>query len=115
MPTLRCRRQLLVPLFCVFVLSATSGCRVDQKKEVAHYEQVLRANLLASENEFAATPTPGQSLTLRQALDLANRRNEQLAIEGENYLQALIDRKRAAAAFLPTVTLIPSYAFREHV
>ena len=114
MPTLR-RRRHLVPLLCLFVLSATSGCRVDQKKEVAHYEQVLRANLLANENEFSSAPTPGAPLTLRQALDLANRQNERLAIEGENYLQALIDRKRAAAAFLPTITLIPSYAFREHV
>ena len=62
------------------------------------------------------TPPPrSRPLTLRQALDLANRQNERLAIEGENYLQALIERKCAAAAFLPTVTLVPSYAFRETV
>ena len=107
MPTLR-RGRLFLPLTALLVLSATLGCAVDQKKEVARYEEVLRANLLASESEFSPTPAPGESLTLRQALDLANRRNEQLAIEGENYLQALIERKRAASAFLPTVTLIPS-------
>jgi outer membrane protein TolC len=110
MPTLP-RRRTLLPLTALFVLSATSGCAVDQEKEVAQYQEVLRANLLASEKQF----TIGEPLTLRQALDLTNRRNEQLAIEGENYLQALIERKRAAAAFLPTVSLVPSYSFRESV
>ena len=114
MPTLR-RRCCFLPTTALLVLSATLGCAVDQKKEVARYEEVLRANLLTNESQFSATPAPGESLTLRQALDLANRRNEQLAIEGENYLQALIDRKRAASAFLPTVSLVPSYAFRESV
>src|SRR5688500_1626329 len=93
--------RFLIPLVTLLVL--TSGCAVDQKKEVARYEEVLRANLLASEQEFSPAPAPGAPLTLRQALDLANRQNERLAIEGENYLQALIERKRAAAAFLPTV------------
>src|SRR5687767_12579439 len=110
MPTLR-RGRFFLPLTALLVLSATSGCAVDQKKEVARYEEVLRANLLAQEKEF----TPGEPLTLRQALDLANRQNERLAIEGENYLQALIERKRAAAAFLPTVSLVPTYSFRETV
>ena len=123
MPTLSrrlCRRSFL-PLTALFVLSATVGCAVDQKKEVAQYEQVLRANLLGGEKELfpttspATMPSPGEPLTLRQALDLTNRRNEQLAIEGENYLQALIERKRAAAAFLPTVSLVPFYAFRKTV
>jgi outer membrane protein TolC len=110
MPTLG-RRRLFLPLTALFVLVSTTGCAVDQKKEVARYEEVLRANLLAQEKQFA----PGEPLTLRQALDLANRQNEKLAIEGENYLQAMIERKRAASAFLPTVSLAPSYAFRESV
>lgn len=110
MPTLR-RRRLLLPPTALFVLVSTVGCAVDQEKEVARYQEVLRANLLAREQVF----TPGEPLSLRQALDLANRQNERLAIEGENYLQALIERKRAAAAFLPTVSLVPSYSFRETV
>src|SRR5687767_15468230 len=77
MPTLR-RGRFFLPLTALLVLSATLGCAVDQKKEVARYEEVLRANLLANEKEFSPTPTPGESLTLRQALDLASRRNEQL-------------------------------------
>jgi outer membrane protein len=93
----------------VLVLVA-GGCAVDQKKEVATYQNVLRANLLSNDPAFAQ----GQPLTLRQALDLANRQNERLAVEGENYLQALIERKRAAAAFLPTVSLVPTYSFREN-
>src|SRR5687767_4701575 len=83
-------RRSFLPLSCLLVLSATLGCAVDQKKEVERYQEVLRANLLANETEFS----PGEPLTLRQALDLTNRRNEQLAIEGENFLQALIERKR---------------------
>lgn len=110
MPILR-RRRFRLPLAALLVLSATLGCAVDQEKEVAQYAEVLRANLLAQEREFSS----GEPLTLRQALDLTNRRNERLAIEGENYLQALIERKRAAAAFLPTVSLVPSYSFRERV
>jgi outer membrane protein len=101
----RPRLIVALPLLAGFL----GGCAVDQKKEVATYQNVLRANLLSSDPAF----TPGQPLTLRQALDLTNRQNERLAVEGENYLQALIDRQRAAAAFLPTVTLVPTYSFRE--
>lgn len=92
-----------------------AGCAVDQEKEVETFNTILRANLLSSESSFNPQVAAGQSLTLRQALDLANRQNERLAIEGENYLQALIERKRAGAAFLPTVSLAPSYAARERV
>src|SRR5256885_1741431 len=98
-------------IVCTFLLLTAGGCAVDQTMEVATYQKVLRANLLAGQSDF----TPGQPLTLRQALDLANRQNERLAVEGENYLQALIDRQRAAAAFLPTVTLVPTYNFRQNV
>jgi outer membrane protein TolC len=93
----------------LLLLLTAAGCAVDQKKEVATYENVLHANLLSNDPAF----TPGQPLTLRQALDLANRQNERLAVEGENYLQAMIDRQRAAASFLPTVNIIPVYNFRE--
>ena len=87
------------------------GCAVDQKKEVGRYQRIVRANLLANESMFSL----GQPLTLRQALDLVNRQNERLAIEGENYLQALIARRRAGAAFLPTVSLVPGWSIREKV
>src|SRR6185369_13282648 len=36
---------------------------------------------------------------------------DQLRISGEEYLQALYDRDRAVSAFLPTISLSPSYGF----
>src|SRR5262245_38986112 len=97
--------------FALVVAMLASGCAVDQDKEVESYQKVLRANLLSNDPAFV----PGEPLTLRAALDLANRQNERLSVEGENYLQALIERQRTAAAFLPTVNIIPTYSFRERV
>lgn len=105
------RRPILSLSLSIIVALAHAGCRVDQKKEVARYEGVLHGNLLSDERAFE----PGEPLSLRQALDLTNRQNERLAIEGENYVQALIARRRAAAAFLPTVSLAPSYTVRQRV
>lgn len=87
------------------------GCKVDQQKEVERYQSVLHANLLSNEKPFL----PGEAMTLRQALDLSNRQNERLAVEGENYVQALVERKRAAAAFQPTVNLAPIYSVQQNV
>jgi outer membrane protein TolC len=97
-------------LLILFAATVAGGCKVDQKKEVEHYQSVLRANLLGAQQPFV----PGEPLTLRQALDLANRQNERLSIEGENYLQALIERRRAAAAFQPTVNLVPTFTARQN-
>jgi outer membrane protein TolC len=44
---------------------------------------------------------------------MANLHNERLALKGEEYVQALIDKDRAVAAFLPTVTLMPTYMRQE--
>ena len=110
-----CRGAAILAALTAVIAVTVGGCAVDQEKEVETFNSVLRANLLSSEPPFAVDVTPDQSLTLRQALDLANRQNERLAIEGENYLQALIERKRAGAAFLPTLSLAPSYAARERV
>ncbi len=44
----------------------------------------------------------------RKTLLLANRHNENLASNGELYVQALIDKERAFANFLPTVSLAPT-------
>lgn len=85
------------------------GCRVDQDKEVATYRDVLGATPVAAQWE------PNTPLTLTEALERANAHNEQLAIKGEEYLQALIDKKRAVAGFLPTVSLAPTYTRQEQV
>jgi outer membrane protein TolC len=86
-------------------LMLAPGCAVNEEKEVAKYRSILDAG--TAEIAFA----PGDPLSLEDALLLANRHNEQIAIGGENYLQALIDKARAAANFLPTVSLIPSYSY----
>ncbi|MFO0983364.1 MAG: TolC family protein [Planctomycetota bacterium] len=86
---------------------APMACTVDQQQEVALYRDLLDTAPPPS------APRPGEPLTLVALLWLTNQNNEQLAIQGESYVQALIARKRAAAAFVPTVSLVPSYVYRE--
>ncbi len=97
-----------IPLWVVAAL-LLAGCSVDQEKEVATYRDVLGVTPSAVQLE------PNAPLTLTEALERANAHNEQLAIKGEEYLQALIDKKRAVAGFLPTVSLAPTYTRQEPV
>jgi outer membrane protein TolC len=100
------RYALRVPLLlCCVILLALPGCQVDEKKEVALYRSVLDG-----EKPIQVEYQPGEPLSLPQALLLANQGNERLALQGENYVQALIDKERAASAFFPTITLVPSYS-----
>jgi len=84
-----------------------AGC-VDQMKEVQTYRDVLDADL-----PKPAPLEPGEELTLERALALANADNEQLASQGETYLQSLIAKNRAVAAFLPTVSFQPNFTIEE--
>ena len=93
------------------VIAVSPGCRVDQAKEVALYRQVVQLNPATTR----PTTQPASPLTLREALLLANQQNERFSIEGENYLQAIINRKRAVALFLPTANLAGTYALGENV
>jgi len=101
------RTRPVLPPAAILVLAAfIGGCAVDQRKEVDHYRKVLERELpTAGVDDYV----PGAPLTLEHALRLAARDNEEIALSGENYLQALIDKDRAAAAFLPTVALEPAY------
>ncbi len=85
---------------CVLVIltAALAGC-VNQKEEVMHYRKVLHSKPATS----AAQLIVPARLTLADALRLANDNNEQLAIAGENYLQALIAKDKAFSTFMPTV------------
>ncbi|MGD1276421.1 MAG: TolC family protein [Tepidisphaeraceae bacterium] len=88
-------------------LAVLAGC-VNQHKEVMTYREVVDAGL----------PRPrayqsGQPLSLQRAMALANQDNEQIALGGENYLQALIDKNRAVAAFLPTVSFQPGFTIEQ--
>ncbi len=89
------------------LLLPLASCAVNQKKEVAQYRRLLDARIHAPR-----AYDPHALLTLNQALALANQNNEQISLRGEDYVQALIDKNRAVAAFLPTVSLQPSYALR---
>jgi outer membrane protein TolC len=84
-----------------------AACAVDEAAEVDSYRALLD---LSTDD---APQSPGGELDARTAMRLANARNEELAIEGEGDLRALIDRRRAASAFLPRVTLSPSYFARD--
>lgn len=101
-------RFILAWLAGMTVLLAV-GCAVDQTREVQLYRQVLDAGQTAPPASYAAEA----SLPLKRALALANANNEQLARAGENYLQALIDKDRAYARFLPTLRFAPSYMRQE--
>jgi len=99
-----CRSPLLVTrAVCIAALLAACGCGVDEKKEVAQYRAILDPNIKP------VSYTPGDSLPVQTAMLLANQNNEQLAINGETYIQALVNKDRATANFLPTLTLAPFY------
>lgn len=89
------------------LLAILTGC-VDQHKEVQTYRDVVDSGL-----PRPAAYQSGQTLTLDRALALANQDNEQIGLQGENYLQALIAKSRAFAAFLPTVSFQPSFTIEQ--
>ncbi len=86
-----------------------AGCQVDQKKEIATYRQEIEKNL----PPLAQLPAANEPLSLESALRIANTNNERLNISGEDYLQAIIAKRRAIAGFLPTVSFIPSYFMQD--
>src|SRR5687768_4175083 len=98
------------PLYASLVLLfLAGGCAVDQKKEIAKYRRVIDTGAAG----LAVDYSPGETLSLQRALLLANRDNERLALAGEDYLQALIEKDRAAASFWPTVGIEPSYTIAD--
>jgi outer membrane protein len=88
----------------LLTLALAAGC-VDQKKEVALYQKQLDAL------PGSAPPGPDDSpLSLQQALRLAEKNDESLGLSGETYVQALIAKDRAFSAFLPQISVGPSYS-----
>ena len=94
----------------VFILTFSAGCAVDQQKEIATYRQVIDAGVYGV---LVPPLQPGEPVTLRRAMLLTSQNNENLNLSGEDYLQALIDKDRAFAAFLPTISLAPIYTVRD--
>lgn len=91
------------------LLTVAAGCAVNQAEEIETYRKVLAGG----HPQTVKLYEPRETLTLQRALELALARNEQLAIAGEDYLQALIDKDRAFARFLPTISFTPSYMREE--
>jgi outer membrane protein TolC len=89
------------------LLPILGGC-VNQHQEVQTYRDVVDAGLPKPQSYQT-----GQPLTLQRAMALANQDNEQIALSGENYLQALINKNLALASFLPTVGLQPDYTIEQ--
>jgi outer membrane protein len=96
-------------LACLGLLAA-AGCRsVDQEKDVAEWRKIVDADAPGRVEPLS----PGETLTLTRALVLANQENETIGLSGEDYLQALIDKKRQFAELLPTINIVPTYFARE--
>jgi outer membrane protein, multidrug efflux system len=98
------------PRFLLLLAAALLGtaCQVDQTAEVRAYRDVLDRGLPAP-----AEPDLSEPLDTEGAMRLANARNESLGIAGEVYVRALVDQRRAAAAWLPRLELSPSYFLRD--
>jgi len=94
-------------ILCVSCAGYLAGC-VDQAGEVQTYRDVLDGHQPAPK-----ALADGETLTLGRALALANADNEQIASQGEAYLQALINKNRTVAAFLPTVSFQPNFTIEQ--
>jgi outer membrane protein TolC len=93
-------------MFLSSALVTAAGCATNQKAEIATYRKELDG----------ADPRPfvyhaGDPLTLEGAIYLANRNDEALASEGENYLQAVIDKERQFSTLFPSISLSPTYSW----
>jgi outer membrane protein TolC len=87
----------------VCLLAILCSC-VNQQEEIQTYRKIVDTGATRP-NGYV----DGQPISLHRALELANDDNEQIALNGENYLQALYEKNRLTAAFLPTVSLQPSF------
>jgi outer membrane protein TolC len=104
-------RWSVVEILSVCVAAVMIGGCVNQKAEVAQYRKVLDGPDAKAALPSAATQ-PGV-LPLEDALRMANADNEQLAISGEDYVQALISKTRAAETFLPSISFAPTMTRQE--
>jgi outer membrane protein TolC len=92
----------------LFGLVGLVGCAVNESAEIEQYKSIVNRGIV--DGDIVSSESP---LTVLDSMLMANLNQESLAIAGEEYLQALIDQRRAAAAFLPTITLAPRYAFTD--
>jgi outer membrane protein TolC len=109
LPTPKIHRRWHFSATVLTICALIAGCLPTQQQEVASYRTILDAHTPTT-MPVRRSLTP---LTLQQAFALANHNNEQLGLLGEDYVQALANKNRAFAAFLPTIDIGPSYS-RSH-
>ena len=97
----------------LLLAAAVAGC-VNQQKEVLTYQKVLDgpSATMRGSPQSRRRPTEGVVAGCGGSW-LANRRNEQLNVSGEDYVLALIDETRAAQNFFPSVSFAPSFTRQE--
>jgi outer membrane protein len=83
-----------------------AACATDQQADVDRWRSVVS---LGEPPDW----TPGTPLSLATAVRLANEQNERIAIAGEDVVQALAERARVTASFLPQADLEPTLVYRE--
>lgn len=83
-----------------------AACATDQQADVDRWRSVVSLG-------EAPVWTPGTPLSLATAVRLANEQNEQIAIAGEDIVQALAERSRITASMLPQADLAPTLIYRE--
>jgi len=88
------------------MLGLLGGCATDQAGDVALYRAEMDIGEPPSER-------PPKTLSLVEAIRFTNWFNENLSIEGENYIQALAERQRNAASLFPTFDLFGTLTFRD--
>jgi outer membrane protein TolC len=88
------------------------GCAFDEEADVRLYRDRLAPT---GDDEGGAragdrATAIAEPLGLAEALRAATDDNDLLAADGEAYVRTIIEKRRAAARFLPTIALAPSYA-----
>lgn len=85
-----------------------TSCATNQRGDVDQYRAI------ADPTTSPDVSQPDAPVSLVEAMRRTAAFNEQLASRGEDYVQALADRQRAAASLLPTLDLVSDLALREN-
>src|SRR5436305_2066815 len=94
---------------CVcFLLVAVCGCLPTEEAEVARYRSLLDSGVPPVE-----IPAANKPLRLAVAMSIANQRSEQLALRGEDFVQAIILERRIREGFLPTLSIQPTFTIQD--
>ncbi|MBK7977365.1 MAG: TolC family protein [Deltaproteobacteria bacterium] len=99
----------MIPRRAAAVLVASlAACSAVEQADVATWRDAIEGTRAASR-----VPPADGPLGVLDVMVLANRGSETLAVAGEDYVQAILARRRAAATFLPTLALVPSFQWNE--